>query len=171
MKLSLFSDYSLRVLMFAALKGESFQLDDVTKAYGISRHHLAKVVQRLAQLGYLETRRGRQGGIMLAKAPEEIRLGRLIRETEDQPAIVECFDPATNTCPINGSCQLKGILGYTEDKVVATDFRGETCTSVFDADAGIALDSTFVKVVAWYDNEWGYSNKCLEMVRVVGGAR
>src|SRR5450830_1510913 len=62
---------------------------------------------------------------------------------------------------------LKGVLGYTEDKVVATDFRGESCTSVFDAEAGIALDSTFVKVVSWYDNEWGYSNKCLEMVRVV----
>ena len=62
---------------------------------------------------------------------------------------------------------LKGVLGYTEDKVVATDFRGEPCTSVFDADAGIALDSTFVKVVSWYDNEWGYSNKCLEMVRVI----
>ncbi|MBB1117790.1 type I glyceraldehyde-3-phosphate dehydrogenase [Stenotrophomonas sp. W1S232] len=64
---------------------------------------------------------------------------------------------------------LKGILGYTEDKVVATDFRGETCTSVFDADAGIALDGTFVKLVSWYDNEWGYSNKCLEMVKVVAG--
>lgn len=62
---------------------------------------------------------------------------------------------------------LKGVLGYTTDKVVATDFRGETCTSVFDADAGIALDKTFIKVVSWYDNEWGYSNKCLEMVRVV----
>jgi glyceraldehyde 3-phosphate dehydrogenase len=62
---------------------------------------------------------------------------------------------------------LKGVLGYTEDKVVATDFRGEVCTSVFDADASIALDTTFVKIVAWYDNEWGYSNKCLEMVRVV----
>ena len=62
---------------------------------------------------------------------------------------------------------MKGVLGYTEDKVVASDFRGETCTSVFDADAGIALDSTFVKVVSWYDNEWGYSNKTLEMVRVV----
>ena len=62
---------------------------------------------------------------------------------------------------------LKGVLGYTEDKVVATDFRGESCTSVFDAEAGIALDSTFVKLVSWYDNEWGYSNKCLEMVRVV----
>jgi len=63
---------------------------------------------------------------------------------------------------------LKGVLGYTTDKVVSTDFRGEVCTSVFDAEAGIALDSTFVKLVAWYDNEWGYSNKCLEMARVVG---
>ena len=63
---------------------------------------------------------------------------------------------------------MKGVLGYTEDKVVATDFRGEVCTSVFDAEAGLALDGTFVKVVAWYDNEWGYSNKCLEMARVVG---
>jgi glyceraldehyde 3-phosphate dehydrogenase len=63
---------------------------------------------------------------------------------------------------------MKGVLAYTEDKVVATDFRGESCTSVFDAEAGIMLDGTFVKVVAWYDNEWGYSNKVLEMVRVVG---
>jgi glyceraldehyde 3-phosphate dehydrogenase len=64
---------------------------------------------------------------------------------------------------------MKGVLAYTEDKVVASDFRGESCTSVFDADAGIALDSTFVKVISWYDNEWGYSNKTLEMVRVVAG--
>ncbi|TFG84892.1 MAG: type I glyceraldehyde-3-phosphate dehydrogenase [Chromatiales bacterium] len=62
---------------------------------------------------------------------------------------------------------MKGVLGFTRDKVVATDFRGESCTSVFDADAGIALDSTFVKVVAWYDNEWGYSCKVLEMARAI----
>jgi len=62
---------------------------------------------------------------------------------------------------------LKGVLGYTEDKVVSTDFVDETCTSVFDAEAGIALDSTFVKLVSWYDNEWGYSNKVLEMARVI----
>jgi glyceraldehyde 3-phosphate dehydrogenase len=59
---------------------------------------------------------------------------------------------------------MKGILGYTEDSVVATDFRGEVCTSVFDAGAGIQLDKTFVKVVAWYDNEWGYSCKVLDLV-------
>ena len=62
---------------------------------------------------------------------------------------------------------MKGVLGYTEEKVVSTDFRGESCTSVFDADAGMSLDSTFVKVVSWYDNEWGYSSKVLEMVRVI----
>jgi len=62
---------------------------------------------------------------------------------------------------------LKGILGYTEEKVVSTDFRGDARTSVFDADAGIAIDPTFIKVVAWYDNEWAYSCKVLEMARVV----
>jgi glyceraldehyde 3-phosphate dehydrogenase len=62
---------------------------------------------------------------------------------------------------------LKGVLGYTEDKVVATDFRGDSRTSIYDAEASIALDGTFVKLVSWYDNEWGYSNKCLEMARVV----
>jgi glyceraldehyde 3-phosphate dehydrogenase len=61
---------------------------------------------------------------------------------------------------------MRGVLGYTSDKVVSTDFRGEPCTSVFDADAGIALGDTFVKVVAGYDNEWGYSNQCLDMARV-----
>lgn len=64
---------------------------------------------------------------------------------------------------------MKDVLGYTDQKVVSTDFRGESCTSVFDAEAGIQLDKTFVKVVAWYDNEWGYSCKTLEMVRVIAG--
>ena len=64
---------------------------------------------------------------------------------------------------------MKGVLGYTEDKVVSTDFRGDTRTSIFDAEAGIALDSTFIKVVAWYDNEWAYSCKVLEMARVIHG--
>ncbi|HNG15194.1 type I glyceraldehyde-3-phosphate dehydrogenase, partial [Accumulibacter sp.] len=64
---------------------------------------------------------------------------------------------------------MKGVLGYTNEKVVATDFRDESCTSVFDAEAGMALDGTFIKVVAWYDNEWGYSCKVLEMVKVMAG--
>jgi glyceraldehyde 3-phosphate dehydrogenase len=67
---------------------------------------------------------------------------------------------------LQGQGAMKGVLGYTDHKVVSTDFRGEPCTSVFDAEAGLALDGTFIKVVSWYDNEWGYSNKCLEMARV-----
>ena len=62
---------------------------------------------------------------------------------------------------------MKGVLAYTDQKVVSTDFRGESCTSVFDAEAGMALDGSFIKVVSWYDNEWGYSSKVLEMVRVI----
>ncbi len=62
---------------------------------------------------------------------------------------------------------MKGVLGYTDEKVVSTDFRGDSCTSIFDAEAGMALDSSFIKVISWYDNEWGYSSKVLEMVRVV----
>lgn len=110
MKLSLFTDYSLRVLMFAALKGETFSLSEVAEAYDISRHHLVKVVNYLAKLGYLETRRGRGGGIALGMKPEDIRIGMVVRRTEDTPFIVECFDKQHNTCPINGSCRLKGAL-------------------------------------------------------------
>jgi glyceraldehyde 3-phosphate dehydrogenase len=83
-----------------------------------------------------------------------------------KPATYEAICAAMKTA---SEGPMKGVLGYTEDKVVATDFRGESRTSVFDADAGIALDDTFVKVVAWYDNEWGYSCKVLEMARVIAG--
>ncbi|WP_295639427.1 type I glyceraldehyde-3-phosphate dehydrogenase [uncultured Methylibium sp.] len=79
------------------------------------------------------------------------------------------YEDICNAMKAAAAGPMKGVLGYTEDKVVSTDFRGEAMTSVFDAEAGIALDKTFVKVVAWYDNEWGYSNKVLEMVRVIGG--
>ncbi|WP_395751487.1 Rrf2 family transcriptional regulator [Prosthecobacter sp.] len=110
MRLSLFTDYSLRVLMFAALKGGPFSLSEVAESYDVSRHHLVKVVNFLAKLGYLETRRGRGGGIALGMPPEDIRIGMVVRRTEDSPFIVECFDKQHNTCPINGSCRLKGAL-------------------------------------------------------------
>ena len=82
----------------------------------------------------------------------------------DKPA---SYDEICAEMKAQSEGKLKGILGYTEDKVVATDFRHDARSSIFDADAGIALDSTFVKLVSWYDNEWGYSNRCLDMVRVV----
>ena len=120
MRLSLFTDYSLRVLMFAALKGETFSLSEVAEAYDISRHHLVKVVNFLAKLGYLETRRGRGGGIALGMPPEDIHIGMVVRRTEDTPFIVECFDQQHNTCPINGSCRLKGALAQAESAFYET---------------------------------------------------
>ncbi|SEF49974.1 type I glyceraldehyde-3-phosphate dehydrogenase [Nitrosomonas ureae] len=77
------------------------------------------------------------------------------------------YDEICNAMKEASEGSMKGVLGYTDQKVVSTDFRGESCTSIFDAEAGMALDKSFVKVVAWYDNEWGYSTKVLEMARTV----
>jgi glyceraldehyde 3-phosphate dehydrogenase len=77
------------------------------------------------------------------------------------------YEEICSTMKATSEGAMKGILGYTDEKVVSTDFRGDSCTSIFDAEAGMALDGSFVKLVAWYDNEWGYSTKVLEMVRVV----
>lgn len=77
------------------------------------------------------------------------------------------YEEICSTMKATSEGAMKGILGYTDEKVVSTDFRGDSCTSIFDAEAGMALDGSFVKIVAWYDNEWGYSTKVLEMVRVV----
>jgi len=82
----------------------------------------------------------------------------------DKPATMDAIKAAMKKA---SEGELKGVLGYTEDAVVSTDFRGEPNTSVFDAGASILLDPNFVKVIAWYDNEWGYSCKVLEMVRVI----
>src|SRR3954453_6528594 len=79
------------------------------------------------------------------------------------------YDDICNAMKAASEGPMKGVLGYTEDKVVSTDFVGETCTSVFDAEAGIQLDKTFVKVVSWYDNEWGYSNKCIDLIKRISG--
>jgi Rrf2 family nitric oxide-sensitive transcriptional repressor len=111
MKLTLFSDYSLRILMFAALRGETqFSVDEVAQAYGFSRHHAAKAVNHLAQQGYLQAQRGRGGGIRLGRKAEDIRIGKLVRETESGPPLIECFDPATNSCPLIQACVLKRAL-------------------------------------------------------------
>jgi Rrf2 family nitric oxide-sensitive transcriptional repressor len=80
-------------------------------AYGISKNHLMKVAFDLGRLGYLDTVRGRGGGVRLARPPEEIRLGELLRRTEEDFRIVECFNAGTNRCVISHACRLKGILG------------------------------------------------------------
>lgn len=111
MKLSLFSDYSLRILMFAALREESkFSVDEVANSYGLSRHHTAKAVNFLTQNGYLAAQRGRNGGVRLGRSPKEIVIGQIVRQTERGGPLIECFDPATNTCPLIKACLLKSAL-------------------------------------------------------------
>lgn len=112
MTLNLFTDYSLRVLMYAALPGnERFSLDAVSSAYGISRDHVAKVVQNLVHEGYLHAQRGRGGGISLALPAESIRIGAVVRQTESHQPLLECFHPPTNGCRLIGRCRLQGVLG------------------------------------------------------------
>jgi len=90
--------------------GDTVTIGDIARAYGISRAHLLKAARQLGQMGYLDTLRGRGGGIRLASSPERISIGELIRALEDTSEFVECFNAQTNTCPIAGPCRLTGLL-------------------------------------------------------------
>jgi Rrf2 family nitric oxide-sensitive transcriptional repressor len=111
MQLTLFSDYSLRVLLYLTMHGDRrVTLAEMSTAYGISQHHLVKVVQRLVEEGLLESTRGRGGGLRLARPPGDINVGQVVRVTEPHLNLVECFDAPTNTCPIDRACGLKQVL-------------------------------------------------------------
>lgn len=110
MHLTRFSDYSLRVLVHLGLNaGRQTSIREVAAAYDISEAHLMKVVHGLAKLGYVATTRGRGGGLKLARPADEIRIGAVIRDTEDDMALTECFSSG-NTCPITGPCGLQRML-------------------------------------------------------------
>ncbi len=112
MQLSSFSDYALRLLMKLALDPERWKtIREIADAYGISRNHMMKIAQELGQFGYIETLRGRGGGLRLKRPAHEINIGEVVRRTEGNLALVECFDPATNQCVITDACRLKGVLG------------------------------------------------------------
>jgi Rrf2 family nitric oxide-sensitive transcriptional repressor len=109
--LTQFSDYGLRLAIFLGCHpGRAVSVEEVSRAFGVSRNHLVKVVQTLADAGVVETQRGRGGGMRLAKGPSEINVGWLVRQTEPHFNLVECFDPGTNTCPIAPACGLKPAL-------------------------------------------------------------
>ncbi|MDT8278849.1 Rrf2 family transcriptional regulator [Roseomonas mucosa] len=109
MRLTRFTDYSQRALMFLCLRdGENSSIAEIASAYGISEHHLTKVVHRLGQLGLVQTTRGRNGGLRLGRRPEDIVLGQVVRQTEEDLAIVECF--GGGCCPIAGVCELQRAL-------------------------------------------------------------
>lgn len=110
MRLTDFSDYSLRVLLYAAAReGQLITIEETSKVYGISRAHLMKVANQLTRAGFLRAVRGRSGGLTLAKTPAQIRLGDVLRTTEPDFALVECFR-SDNRCLITPRCRLRGAL-------------------------------------------------------------
>jgi Rrf2 family transcriptional regulator, nitric oxide-sensitive transcriptional repressor len=109
--LSRYTDYSLRVLMFLALRpDERATINEISKAYAISNAHLVKVVHELGQAGFLETVRGRGGGIRLARRADEIGVGDVVRHAEDAMALVECFESSGTGCAIEPACGLRPVL-------------------------------------------------------------
>ncbi|MBL8800523.1 MAG: Rrf2 family transcriptional regulator [Planctomycetes bacterium] len=117
MRLTVFSDYALRILVHAGTHPNRLvTVTEIADSYRISRHHLIKVVQLLVQNGFVETVRGRSGGLRLARAPEEINVGALVRCTEPDFDLVECFDPRTNSCLIAPACDLKAVLHEARDE-------------------------------------------------------
>ena len=112
MRLTQYTDYALRVLMYVGVKPDGLAtIADISLAYGISRNHLMKVVQALGGEGYLRTVRGRNGGITLGRPASEIGLGDVVRATEDDLALVPCFpSPCAGHCRIDAACMLRGVL-------------------------------------------------------------
>lgn len=112
MRLTLYTDYSLRVLIFLGAKtgGERSTIQEISNAFDISKNHLTKVVHELGKADYIETIRGRGGGIRLKVKPENINVGSVIRQTEDDFQLVECFNRETNQCVLAPACRLKGVL-------------------------------------------------------------
>ena len=111
MRLTVYTDYSLRMLMYLAVKGDRLvTIADVAAAYGISKAHLTKVAHQLGLAGYVETVRGKGGGLRLARPAGEIGLGDVVRRTEPDMALVPCFEPAQAPCPIVAACGLRGAL-------------------------------------------------------------
>ena len=111
MRLTQYTDYSLRVLIYlAARSAERSTIEEMSRAYGISRAHLMKVVHELGQQGFVDTTRGRGGGVRLARRPDQISVGDVVRAMEDRMDLVECFGPEGGACRIEPSCALRGAL-------------------------------------------------------------
>lgn len=145
MQLSLHADYSLRVLLYlGSHPDQTVTTRTISEAYGISKHHLVRVVQTLAEFGYVDLLPGRNGGIRLAMDPFKIRIGDVVRCTEPNMTLLECFDPATNTCPIIHACGLKVVL-RTALKALLAELDQHTLGSLMTAQRQRKLAAAFVQ--------------------------
>ena len=139
MHLTLHFDYALRTLIFlAAHRGRRVTTQQISNAYGISKNHLVRVVQSLEKHGYVKISHGRTGGLELARDPEQIRFGEVLRAIEPSMNLVECFDRTNNTCPITPVCKLKGILHDAGEAFVGV-LDTHTLADIVSADSGKML--------------------------------
>jgi Rrf2 family nitric oxide-sensitive transcriptional repressor len=147
-QLSLHADYALRALIYLGTRpGENVSTQQISEAYGISRNHLVRVVQTLAQHGYVRLTQGRSGGVALARDPAQIRLGQVVRDAEPNLRLVECFDPATNTCPIVRACGLKAYLRDALEAFLA-DLNRHTLSDLLVSPARENLATILTQITA-----------------------
>jgi len=142
MRLTDYTDYTLRVLMFCAVHTDRpISIAEIAEGHGISKNHLMKIVNDLARQGVLQTKRGRGGGLRLLKPASDIRIGEVVRNTETDFHMVECFDNARNSCNLTAHCQLKKVIGNATDaylaeldKVTLADITQTTADPIQTAD-------------------------------------
>lgn len=146
MQLSLHADYALRVLIYLGSHPDRVVCtQEISDAYGISKHHLVRVVQTLSEHGYVDIRSGRSGGATLAREPHQIPLGDVVRCAEPNLRLAECFDPRANTCPIVSACELKGILNQALTAFLAVLNR-HTLADILIPDRKMTLIQLFAAV-------------------------
>lgn len=144
MRFTRYTDYALRVLMYLGLKGDELStIKEIAGSYGISENHLMKVVHQLGKQGFIVTTRGRQGGMTLARNPQDINIGDVVRKCEDDMRVVECFDPVTNTCPIADTCGLAGMVDEALSAFMAV-LDKKTLADILKNSPGIAPVLGFV---------------------------
>ncbi len=121
MRLTTYTDFALRVLMYLGLRGETLStIQEIADQYGISKNHLMKLVHELGQLGYVETIRGKNGGLRLGRRPDEITVGEIVRRLESDMTLVECFESSNNRCQIVRDCVLRPVLAEALDRFLET---------------------------------------------------
>lgn len=151
MRLTQWTDYTLRVLMYCAATKERVEpvtITEIAESHGISRSHLTKIVQQLAARGWLETTRGRGGGMRLALPAEELFLGTVVRATETDFSVVECFEPSLNQCRMDPNCRLKGVLNQATQSFLGV-LDAVTLADLVAPSLGGVGDSAKARRVHW----------------------
>jgi len=149
MQLTLYTDYSLRVLIYLSLNRErTSTISEISDFYQISRNHLVKVVHNLSQKGYINSTRGKGGGLVLAHEPKNINIAKIVQDTEPNFHIVDCFNEETTPCSVESLCKLKGILGSALNEFLKVLSQYTIADMLANPDTGEAIVSFDPQITA-----------------------